>query len=1082
MKAFISSTSLDLGEYRDGAREVCSRLAVVPIGMESFESMGLGATAGSQAKVKEANVYVGIIANRYGYVEAGHDKSVTELEFDYAGQHGLDRLCFVADAAAKLPTYSGDDQVKLAAFKARVDQLIRSTFATPWEFRYKLYDSLIKWLFKQRGGTVLERYVFEPVFADYMRFGGRGDDLARIQKFLDAPDPGYLVITAPAGYGKTALAVKIIELNREACAYHFFTTRYASATRDMLTEQGYLRNVVQQLRLWEFSNFDTWEMPTTLSGWVAAYHQLLKRDWRERHLLLVDALDEASFGLEPYLKVVPGKNLKIIVTVRDVGQDWKANYGVPATHTTQLALAGFSPEDVAAALCLAGKRAAAFADNAALLAKVVTVTTPQAAVAGADPLYVTFLAEAIERGDVTPATVGTQPKRFEDYLATWWKGIVAQAGADTAALDLLGTLAAALGPIHKDDLAALHEKLRASWTGDPIDRLVSGMRRVVAGSEKEGYSFAHPRFRDYVRRFPEIAQYEQKLMEYCEGWRGKKRRYALTYAVRHFGQAREHDKLFATVLDEAFQSEQKEVLGSIWQTLNDLGSAIRAGCENDRFIEVLRCAANYRRLVQSEGIAAAVFTSVHEGRFEAAAAAADAYGFGAKTSSAWVVALRAYLIWAAVRMGKRDAAVSLIDASRQQLGLRCHGSALHVTDLCDTLIASAVNADPSLAEDIGVDAAWAPGVLARLGPPAAGGELQPLLGNVTGRIRLLEEQTGENPNPEYTTTHLDEERAGNFIAELRDSLIKLAGDPRGRDLIGRAIAAVETNPYPRYRDIGLIGLGVAALAVPDAEWTAARLETILETGLEKEGVTFTFDLAAQLLDEAERRGMAAPALATYLDRAENANDRWGTRLRRLSARASAKATQGDIAGAKATLESAATADGGFAGYMSAHLLSIASRWCELGMPARVGELGLVGRSRSHAGRVRDPKFGTERKELVDNFERWFAEPSPEWPDVSATLRLTADADARRAYKDLVSARWMAAGKWTDWGHLITAALNDATVFDLVIARMVSHAIVRHGKGERELTDTDLNEAIALCLDRFATSRPWELPKLRPEVV
>ena len=66
--------------------------------------------------------------------------------------------------------------------------------------------------------------------------------------------------------------------------------------------------------------------------------------------------------------------------------------------------------------------------------------------------------------------------------------------------------------------------------------------------------------------------------------------------------------------------------------------------------------------------------------------------------------------------------------------------------------------------------------------------------------------------------------------------------------------------------------------------------------------------------------------------------------------------------------------------------------------------------------------------------------------------------------------------------MITAALNDATVFDLVIARMVSHAIVRHGKGERELTDTDLNEAIALCLDRFATSRPWELPKLRPEVV
>src|SRR5262249_11148831 len=94
MKAFISSTSEDLADYRAAAREVCARLSLIPVGMEDFESMGVGATAGSQSKVKESNVYVGIIANRYGYIEAGHDKSVTELEFEYAGRLGLDRLCF----------------------------------------------------------------------------------------------------------------------------------------------------------------------------------------------------------------------------------------------------------------------------------------------------------------------------------------------------------------------------------------------------------------------------------------------------------------------------------------------------------------------------------------------------------------------------------------------------------------------------------------------------------------------------------------------------------------------------------------------------------------------------------------------------------------------------------------------------------------------------------------------------------------------------------------------------------------------------------------------------------------------------
>lgn len=1075
MKAFISSTSEDLADYRAAAREVCARLSLIPVGMEDFESMGVGATAGSQSKVKESNVYVGIIANRYGYIEAGHDKSVTELEFEYAGRLGLDRLCFLADAAARLPGYPGEDQAKLAAFKAQINHLIRSTFTDPSDFRYKLYDSLLKWLFRQRGGTVLERYVFEPLFADYARFGGREHDVARIATFLDSADARYLVVSAPAGYGKTALAVKTIDQYRDDCAYHFFTTRYASGSlREMLGEQGFLRNTVQQLRLWDVPALDTWQSPTTLSGWVAAYHSLVKRDLRERHLLVVDGLDEVSgFSLKPYFNVTPGQNFKIIVTVRDVGQDLADEYGFPPGRTAYLALSGFSSTDVAAALRLAGKKAGAFADEPSLLAKVITVTTPQDTVEGADPLYVTFLADAIERGDVDAANVDRQPRRLEGYLAEWWKATVAEAGTKEA-LDLLGTLAAVLGPIGRDDLIGLHEGLRGSWTDDPIRRLVASMRRVVAGSDEDGYAFAHPRFRDYVRKFPEVAPFDAKLLAYCEGWRGRRRRYALTYGVRHLAQARHFDRLFETVLDEEFQSEQREVLGTIRQTLTDLTIAIGAGCEHDRFLDVFRAAGSYRRLVGAEGVARAIFSCAREGRFDAAAAGAETYGLGAKTSSAWMMALRAYLLWAAVRTGRRDAAVALIAASGRQLGLRLHGSLLHVTDLCEALVASAVAIDASLASEIGLDAAWAPPVLARLKAALpAPGDLQALLNTVTRRTEMLEAQTSERPSPEYAIEYISEERAGDYIAQLRDGLIALAGDPRGRELIDRALVPVEANPYPRYRDIGLVALGVAALAVPDVEWTAARLERILETGLEKEGVTFTFDLAAQLVAEAARRSMPAHALVEYLQRAESSSDRWGTRLRCLSARAAAGATQDDRTSAATMLEAAGTADGGFAGYMSAHLLALASRWCELGVPARVAELGLVARSRWHAGRVRDPKFAQERQELVGRYEQWFAEPAPEWPEAASTLRLTADADARRVYKDLVAARWLAAGTSSGWGALISASLNDATALDLVLARFASRAVLRHRRGERDLPDAALAEAMTICGERFATSRPWE---------
>ena len=105
MKAFISSTSQDLATYRKAAYDVCSRLEILPIGMEQFEAMGVGATSGSLHKLDEAHVYVGIFANRYGYVEGGYDRSVTELEFDYAETRGLDRLCFLATDAAGLPVY-----------------------------------------------------------------------------------------------------------------------------------------------------------------------------------------------------------------------------------------------------------------------------------------------------------------------------------------------------------------------------------------------------------------------------------------------------------------------------------------------------------------------------------------------------------------------------------------------------------------------------------------------------------------------------------------------------------------------------------------------------------------------------------------------------------------------------------------------------------------------------------------------------------------------------------------------------------------------------------------------------------------
>ena len=150
-KVFISSTGKDLADYREAAIAECNRLGLVPIGMEFFEAMGVGATQGSLAKLDEADVYVGIFAHRYGYIEDDYDRSVTELEFDHAGERGLERLCFALDPKHPWPPDAIDfaHYAELAAFKVRMDKLIRNLFTDLPDFRLKLHHALSEWLKKQ---------------------------------------------------------------------------------------------------------------------------------------------------------------------------------------------------------------------------------------------------------------------------------------------------------------------------------------------------------------------------------------------------------------------------------------------------------------------------------------------------------------------------------------------------------------------------------------------------------------------------------------------------------------------------------------------------------------------------------------------------------------------------------------------------------------------------------------------------------------------------------------------------------------------------------------------------------------------
>jgi tetratricopeptide (TPR) repeat protein len=133
---FISSTSKDLLEHREAVNTVINRLEMRAIDMKYFGSRSGDAVKISLAQVAKADIFIGIIAHRYGFVPQGMKKAVTEQEYDEAVRLDIPRLIYLVDPnyawSPELIEAGEEAQKRLAAFKAKVDAShVRSLFTTP---------------------------------------------------------------------------------------------------------------------------------------------------------------------------------------------------------------------------------------------------------------------------------------------------------------------------------------------------------------------------------------------------------------------------------------------------------------------------------------------------------------------------------------------------------------------------------------------------------------------------------------------------------------------------------------------------------------------------------------------------------------------------------------------------------------------------------------------------------------------------------------------------------------------------------------------------------------------------------------
>ncbi|HEV2961195.1 MAG TPA: DUF4062 domain-containing protein [Candidatus Angelobacter sp.] len=146
LKVMVSSTIIDLPEHRQHTLDACLRQGMFPLMMEHPPTYYSDPISFSLGLVDDADIYIGIYANRYGHVPSGAKNSITEMEYNRAVERGIPRLIFVMhkEHAIKIEDVDiGEGASKLKAFKDRIgSREIIDFFKSPADLRAHVINRL----------------------------------------------------------------------------------------------------------------------------------------------------------------------------------------------------------------------------------------------------------------------------------------------------------------------------------------------------------------------------------------------------------------------------------------------------------------------------------------------------------------------------------------------------------------------------------------------------------------------------------------------------------------------------------------------------------------------------------------------------------------------------------------------------------------------------------------------------------------------------------------------------------------------------------------------------------------------------
>ncbi len=501
----------------------------------------------------------------------------------------------------------------------------------------------------------------ENIINEYTQlFVGRSKETQELDNFLHENSSGAMLVTAEAGFGKTALLANWLQSRQNnGCfiAYHFFSQRHEK-TR---SAKSAYKNLLRQLHIYYELYHEP--QPDELDELRAAIYNILReRGARQDKLLIivVDALGELNeveipFSL-PFPTPLPN-NVFVIASARASEAEEPKYLENWIEQSQKLHLKCLPKVAFTDWLKRTGEgELALFADDINFVTKLDEITQ-------GFPLYLNYLIDELshaakQQQDVYSVLAET-PQGFEKYVKQQLNRLDELELPDER-WQFFALLAVAKGVLEKDDIKVITQmrdrqlrKLHQCWQ-------VTRWMKIIEGKY---YAFAHPLLGTvFAKELGDDADDAlEKLIDYCSDWHKHQSCYALRHYPQHLRDAKLWDDLYGLARNRDFLEVQSEqLLDEPDLPLKTMQLALACAAEEDNAGLMAEFMLLHARWIEDTKVKESPLDALRKGSLERALKLVEIYEV--ERQILWYL----LLVWELKDTDKLDEAQKIIEKLQQE--------------------------------------------------------------------------------------------------------------------------------------------------------------------------------------------------------------------------------------------------------------------------------------------------------------------------------------------------------------------------------------------------------------------------------